>query len=136
MKLIADANVLFSFFKKDSSTRRFILSHPELELFTSVYVLEELDKHSEEILSKSKIDNRVFELIKRELLEYITPISLDKFKGFWNEAQRISPDPDDVVYFAMALARGCAIWSNDKAFKEQSAVKVLSTTDIIELFGL
>jgi len=32
MKLVIDANVLFSFFKKDSFTRNLIISHPELEL--------------------------------------------------------------------------------------------------------
>ena len=31
MRLVVDANILFSFFKKDSFTRRFILSHPEIE---------------------------------------------------------------------------------------------------------
>ncbi|GAI90273.1 unnamed protein product, partial [marine sediment metagenome] len=43
MKLVVDANILFSFFKKASFTRRFILSHPEIELFTPLYVFEELE---------------------------------------------------------------------------------------------
>ena len=32
MRLVVDANILFSFFKKASFTRRFILTHPEIVL--------------------------------------------------------------------------------------------------------
>lgn len=137
MKLVVDANVLFSFFKKDSFTRRFILSQPELELFTPVYVFDELDEHKGEVKSKSKIDDKIFELTKRELLAYISIVQLDRFKGFWGEAKRISPDPDDIEYFALALALDCAIWSDDRELKEQqSRVKVFSTEDLVKLLGL
>ena len=132
MKLIVDANVLFSFFKKDSFTRRFILSHPEIELFTPLYVFEELEEHKEEIKTKARIGDIVFELSKKELLEYVTVVPLDEFKDFWGEVKQISPDPDDVEYLAVALSLGCAIWSNDRDLKEtQSVVKVFSTSDLI-----
>ena len=136
MKLVVDANVLFSFFKKGSPTRGFILSHPELELFTPVYVFEELDEHKGEIESKSKINDMVFELTKKELLTYVDLLPLSKFKKFWEEAKRVSPDPDDAEYFAVALALDCAIWSNEKRLKRQARVKVISTRGLIELFGL
>jgi predicted nucleic acid-binding protein len=67
MKLVVDANIFFSFFKKTSFTRRFILSHPEIELFTPLYVLEELEEHKDEIKSKARIEERVFELSSKEL---------------------------------------------------------------------
>ncbi len=136
MKLVVDANILFSFFKKDSYTRRFILSHPELELFVPIYVFDELDKHREEVKSKSKIDDRVFELTKKELLAYVSIVSLDDFKVFWKEAKQISPDSDDIEYFSVALALDCVIWSNDEKLKQQSKVKVFSTDDLMELLGL
>lgn len=136
MKLVVDANILFSFFKKESFTRRFILSHPELELFTSVYVFDELDEHKEEVKSKSKIDDRVFELTKEELLAYVSIVPLDKFKRFWGEAKQISPDPDDIEYFALALALDCSIWSDDRELKErQSMVNVFRTHELKKLFG-
>ena len=56
------SRVLFSFFKRDSFTRNFILSHPEMELFTPVYVFEELDEHRDEVKSKSRINDKIFEL--------------------------------------------------------------------------
>jgi predicted nucleic acid-binding protein len=136
MKLVVDANILFSFFKKDSFTRRFILSHPELELVAPPYVFEELNKHKEKIESRSKINDKLFRLTKKRLSEYVDVLPLEKFKKFWAEAKRISPDPDDVQYFAAALALGCPIWSEDRKLKEQSYVKVVSTKELIELFGL
>jgi predicted nucleic acid-binding protein len=135
MKLVVDANILFSFFEKDSFTRRFMLSHPELELFTPTYVFDELDKHKGEIESKSKINDRVFELTKTRLLAYVNPVPLGEFKKFWEEAKRVSPDPDDAEYFAVALKLGCPIWSNDGKLKDQPKVKVLSIAELLELLG-
>ncbi len=135
MRLVVDANVLFSFFKKYSFTRRFILSHPEIELFTPLYVFDELEEHKEEIKSKARIGDIVLEVSKEELREYVTVVPLDDFKDFWEEVKQISPDPDDVEYLALSL--GCAIWSNDRDLKEtQSVVKVFSTSDLISSLSL
>jgi len=137
MKLVVDANILFSFFKKDSFTRRFILSHPEIELFTPMYVFDELEEHKDEVKFKAKIGDIIFELSKKELLEYVTIVPLEEFKKFWEEAKQTSPDPDDVPYLAVALSLGCAIWSNDKDLKEgQSRVVVVTTEDLTKLLGL
>lgn len=43
-------------------------------------------------------------------------------------------DPDDVIFIASALAYGnSVIWSDDKALKKQSRVKILDTREIKEL---
>ena len=136
MRLVVDTNILFSFFKKDSFTRRFILSHPEIELFTPLYVFEELEEHKDEIKSKAKIGDIVFELSKKELREYVTVVPLDEFKDFWEEAKQISPDPDDVEYLAVALSLDCAIWSKDRDLKEkQFRVVVVTTEELTKLLG-
>jgi predicted nucleic acid-binding protein len=136
MRLVVDTNILFSFFKKDSFTRRFILSHPEIELFTPLYVFEELEEHKDEIKSKAKIGDIVFELSKKELREYVTVVPLDEFKDFWEEAKQISPDSDDVEYLAVALSLDCAIWSKDRDLKEkQFRVVVVTTEELTKLLG-
>ena len=48
----------------------------------------------------------------------ITFVSAEELKGKLHEADSISPDPDDVVYFALALKLNCVIWSNDKGLRE------------------
>ena len=49
MKLVVDANVLFSFFKKDSTTRELITSFEIFELYTPSLCIKELSKNKEEI---------------------------------------------------------------------------------------
>jgi len=44
-------------------------------------------------------------------------ISKNEVKTFIKKAEQISPDPDDVLYFATALKLNCGIWSNDKELK-------------------
>lgn len=134
MKLVVDANVLFSFFKVDSFTRKFIFSHPELELFTPVYVFEELERHKGEIKSKSNINDEIFKLTEKRLLAYIESVPSAEFKELWAEASQISPDPDDAAYFALGLKLDCPIWSRDEELgKRQSEVRVLSTSELVEL---
>jgi len=136
MRLVVDANVLFSFFKRTSATRHFILSHPEIEFFTPAYVLEELEGHEVEVKGKARIDDHILALTKQELQAYITIVPVVAFKDTWEEAKRISPDPDDAPYLAVALAIGCALWSNDKELKEkQSKVTVLSTAELLALIS-
>ena len=51
------------------------------------------------------------------------------------EAKEISPHLKDVEYFALALKLGCGIWSREKAFRDQSRVKVYSTGELLELLS-
>jgi predicted nucleic acid-binding protein len=45
------------------------------------------------------------------------------------------PHLKDVEYFALALKLDCPIWSNEKAFKKQSRVKVISTKELISFLS-
>jgi predicted nucleic acid-binding protein len=49
------ANILFSFFKKDSTTRRLLTSFEIFELYTPALCFLELLNHKEEICKKSGI---------------------------------------------------------------------------------
>ncbi len=130
MLLVVDMNILFSFFKKYSPTRK-LLINPNLELYSPEYALDELNKHFEEIMLKSKIDIGVFELYKKILSWFVKVIPISEYKDFKNEAELITPDEDDTQYFALALKLNCPIWSNDKRLKKQSRIKVFNTEDLL-----
>jgi len=132
MLLVADMNILFSFFKKHTFTRK-LLSNPNLELYSPIYALDELNKYSQELISKSKINTGTFELYKKVLSWFIKFMPVSEYKEFKDKADSISPDPNDTQYFALALKLNCPIWSNDKKLKEQSEIKVLNTSELIEL---
>lgn len=134
MLLVVDMNVLFSFFKKHSFTRK-LLVNSDLELYSPEYALDELNKYLKEIMSKGKINIGVFELYKRILSWFVKFVPVSQYKDFRGEAELITPDPDDTQYFALALKLGCAIWSNDKLLKNQSEVKVFSTSELIRELG-
>ena len=59
MKIIIDSNILFSALIKDSKTRRIILEYEGFFLFPQ-YVFEEMEKHIEELLKKSKLSKQEF----------------------------------------------------------------------------
>src|SRR3989344_2944023 len=132
MLLVVDMNILFSFFKKHTFTRK-LLSNPNLELYSPIYAIDELNKYSQELISKSKINTGTFELYKKVLSWFIKFMPVSEYKEFKDKADSISPDPNDTQYFALALKLNCPIWSNDKKLKEQSEIKVLNTSELIEL---
>ena len=49
-----------------------------------------------------------------------------------DKANRITPDPDDAEYIALAMRVKASIWSNDKDLKGIQGVTVYSTSDLIE----
>jgi len=132
MKFVVDANVLFSFFWKDSFTKRLLMGK-YFELCAPEFSLEEIDKYRDEIMRKAKIGLDEFVEMRRELILYVDFFPLNSYGKFLKRAIEICPDRDDVDYFALALKLGVGIWSNDKLLKGQEAVKVLNTMDVLGL---
>ncbi len=62
----------------------------------------------------------------------ITIIPLEELIDYVEEAEKITPDPKDMVYFALALKLNGVIWSNDKKLKEQNRIKVYATHELIK----
>jgi len=136
MKLVVDANVLFSFFKKDSITRKLIAAFEIFELYTPSLCLKELSKHKEEICKKSMISEAEFEEEMEDLRLFVGTIPDEEFKDFAGEAKQILGEHlKDIPYFALALYLKCGIWSNEKRFKKQSRIKVFSTSDLVSFLS-
>jgi predicted nucleic acid-binding protein len=142
MILIVDANIFFSalisrgktfrIFAINSITRTFELLAPE-------FLMEELEEHKEEVLSKSKLSapevEKTFKLLQRE----IKFVSHFTFSEFLEEAKKISPT-DDFPYVALALkikslGLKVAIWSNDKELKTalKDKIDVFTTNEVFEI---
>lgn len=60
-------------------------------------------------------------------------VPLEELIQYVEEAEKITPDPDDVTYFSLALQLHCAIWSNDKKLKQQNKIKIYSTHELVML---
>ena len=135
MRLVADANEIFSFFNETSKARELSLS-PELELHSPYFSLEEIKEHKSEVLDRFTLSETQYLLIEKLLKTIIEFVKENKYSEFLEEAKEISLDPDDVEYFALALKLKCPIWSEDPNFKKQSKVKVYDTSELLKELGL
>ncbi|HLC86743.1 MAG TPA: PIN domain-containing protein [Candidatus Nanoarchaeia archaeon] len=127
MDIVIDANVLFAALIKEDSFAYSLLFSDKFHLFTPEYIFTELEKHKEEILSKTKRTTEEFFRLVETLKRRIVIVSLEELVPFVKEAEKITPDHDDMAYFALALKLNCAIWSNDKKLKEQNKIKIYNT---------
>ncbi|MDO8460566.1 MAG: PIN domain-containing protein [Nanoarchaeota archaeon] len=136
MQLVVDANILFSFFRKDSLVREIIINPNlkyNLKLFAPEKILVEIDKHKKEICEKARITKEEFNF-PREVLEiFIKIIQNEVWQDKISEANKLLPDHlKDAPYLALALKLDCGIWSYDNALKKQSQVKIFTTKELLE----
>ncbi|MBI5797984.1 hypothetical protein HZA98_03730 [Candidatus Woesearchaeota archaeon] len=104
-------------------------------MFTQEYIFTELEKHKEEIMNKTERTTEEFFRLVEILKRRIIIVSLEELAPYVEEAEKLTPDPDDMAYFALALKLDCAIWSNDKKLREQNKIKVYNTHELSKLSG-
>ncbi len=134
LNLIVDANVIFASLIKEGKSIEFMLN-PIFELYSPDFAYIEILKYGGEIIEKTKRNSDDFVRIFKTLLETVNFREIEIYQDKLNEAYEITPDLDDIDYFALALKLNCPIWSNDKELKKQSKVKIYSTEDLIREFG-
>ena len=142
MKLVVDTNILFSFFKKESFTRKLIIDS-SLELISPEVSLKELQKYSKELSIKSKISKDDLDYMFLLLKEHVEFIPLQAYKNEFKNSLKIADKfsqndieefLDDIDFFALASKERCFIWSKDALFKKQSIIKVFNTTELTKYF--
>ena len=131
MIVVIDANILFSALIKNSLTAELIFNE-DLKLYTCEFILEEFFKYEKEIMQKTHRTREQFIIIMHQLRDIITVIHKEEYSHFIVEAEKFSPDPKDVMYFALAIKLGGNIWSNDKLLKNQNKVKVYLISEIMQ----
>lgn len=136
MKLVVDANILFAALINEGSTAELLISD-KLQLFAPEFLFEEFSKYEELILKKTHRSNEDFNQFLELLKDQITIVPKKEITPFIDKAEKMSPDPKDTIYLALALALKSNVWSNDKKLKEgQNKVNVLSTEELIEKTNL
>lgn len=132
MKLIVDANILFSALIKDGLTAELLISD-KLQLFAPEFLFTEYTKYKDLILRKTHRNEEEFNNFLEILKDQIFIVPKKEIMPFMDEADKISPDPKDTVYFALAIALKSNIWSNDKKLKQsQTKINVCSTEELLK----
>ena len=130
MELVVDANILFAALIKGSATSDLIVDN-SLNLVSVEFIFEEFEKYKNLIKEKTERTEEEFERFMEIIQKRIKLIPYEEFISLIVEAEKISPDPKDTEYLALALKLNCALWSNDKKLKTQDKVNVYSTEDLI-----
>ena len=132
MRIVLDSNVFFSALIKDSFTRRLILEYNNTFLFPEI-IFKELIKHKDILLKKSGLNQKDFSTLITLLLTKVELVEESDLHKHKEEALNIvkNIDVNDVLFIACALAfPNSILWSDDKALKKQSNVKVIGTNEI------
>ncbi len=134
MKLVVDANIVFSALIKKGKTAE-LFFESELTLFSPEFLFEEVKKHKLDILKKTE---RTEEDVEKALMVLEKRVDIVKNKDtekFLAQARSFCPDKGDVDYIALALKLKCPIWSQDKVLRQkQNKVKVWTTEELMRLF--
>jgi len=132
MELIIDANIFMSALIATQGKTYDLIYNDRNKLFAPEFLMDEFEKYKDEILEKSGLTEYDFELFLSLISSRIEFIPKSEFEQFLSEAKKITPDPKDSEYIALALKMKCSIWSNDKKLKEQDEVKVHNTSELLK----
>ena len=138
MLVVVDSNRFISaLLSKGTVFDIFILNESlkKIKFISPEYLFNEIGRNLGEIIKRSKLFpegiSEVFELLKRQ----IELVPLEEFNNFLKVAEELSPHEKDIQYFSLALSNNCCIWSNEKAFKEQSKIGILSDKDLLDILS-
>lgn len=133
MNIVIDTNIFISALIKRGICRE-ILTNLKVNFLLPEFELEEIKTHKEEIIKKADLTEKEFDVLFLRLLKYVKIIPVYISKKYKEEAIKIigKVDLDDVQFIATALVFNCPIWSDDKHFKKQKIVKILTTKEILK----
>lgn len=137
MEIVLDTNVLISSLLKDGLTRKIIFLSP-FEMYTVEHAKSEIWIHKEELLLKSKLDEKSFDYLCEIIFSRVNLVPVQEIEPFRRTAEEIMHDIDldDAPFLALALSISCPIWSNDDHFKRQSVIKAVTTRELLGLLKI
>ncbi|MDP2899603.1 MAG: PIN domain-containing protein [Candidatus Bathyarchaeota archaeon] len=134
MKLIVDTNILLKALIKDSRVRAILLS-PVDQFLVPEFAIEEVEAHMGLVTGRSGLSEGEVRLVLSVLLTNIEVVPKEDVLTCWGRAEEImgSIDVDDVPFVAASLSRSCdGIWSDDGDLKRQNAVRVWTTSEMVQ----
>jgi predicted nucleic acid-binding protein len=132
MNLVIDANILLAALINPCGTTHKIIFDDSISLFAPEFLFEEFLTYKELIVKKSGLKPQEIEQAARILKSRINIVPQKHFEKERDKAKLFTPDQDDVEYLGLALFLLCPLWSNNKALKKQTFVKIISTREVIQ----
>lgn len=135
IRLVVDTNIIISATIKDSGARG-ILLHPAFQFFTPEHALAEIERHYDEIREKTGLADAECRKLIDVLISSVTVIPKSEFREYLPRGRQIMHDidVDDTSFIALALSfKNEGIWSEDKDFQRQNAVRIWRTRDLANM---
>ncbi len=133
MKLVIDTNRIMAGLIRNGTSRTLIFSK-DFQFFTPDQAMLEIAKYKEELCMKANLTNDSFELLLSILFEKITIIPKEEYSEYLEESKSMLNHKEDAPFLALAFALNTeGIWTDDKGFKDQNKMKILTTKDMVEL---
>jgi predicted nucleic acid-binding protein len=137
--LVADTNILISALIKDYSINARLIKSEYFTIYFPDYGLKEIESYLDYIKAKRDKSSQSLALdyAQKVILEAIQVVPLKLYHHKLKDAYAIMKEIDekDGPILALAMQMGCPLWTNDKHFQRQKAVKVYTTKDIISLLN-
>ena len=131
MRVVIDANELFSLLIKGSRSSKEIFLSKNIELIAPEFILEEFTSNKDELLSKTHRTEAEFSEALSVFKSRVKLISEQEFCQFMPESNEIFPEhTKDMPYLALALKFNCPIWSEEKLLKKQRRVEIFNTKEL------
>ena len=130
-----DTNILISAAIRDAGARA-VLLFPFFRFFAPDHALVELERHYPEILEKTALGDPECRRLLHGLLSVVTVVPKRDFKAHIPKALKIMEDidEDDTEFLALALSfQNDGIWSEDRDFQRQTAVRVWKTGELLDV---
>ena len=137
MRLVIDTNIIISALIREGLTQKMII-FPGIKLFTPDVTFNEIKKHKDLIIVKSKLSKEDLNPALEILTKNIKTVSESRWLKFYDQAEDIigKQDLKDVPFIAVAFAiTADGIWSNDNDFESQSEFKTWKTIELAHELG-
>lgn len=139
MNLVVNTNRIIAALLRDSVSRRILFSG-KADFCTLETAKDEVSKHRDYLLKKSKLSQAEFDTALRLIMAKMTIHPKEGIEEpVYREARKIMDaiDPDDTQFIALALATSNdGIWTEDKHFLKQKEVPVWSTSRLLKRLNL
>ncbi len=134
MKLVVDANTLFSAYLKGGLTRKLWFDR-RLELYAPAMLALEFGKYAAELQKRSGLRQNESARLTTLLFGRINVVRDEEMTPYAGAARHLTTDEKDEAYIAAALAIGADLWTRDRDLR-QPRIRVWRTEEIAEELGL
>ncbi len=134
MELVVDTNILLAGVLKPGITQKLLLSE-ELVLLAPDHCQQEVEKYSDEFAKRMGKSRKEFNSSMALIFSEVRVLPEQEYKYLKKHAMELLGGNEDWPFMALAMAKQAPIWSNDKAFKKQSKVKIFTTKELAEFLG-